>query len=1714
MASESFPDELTGVFPPGDPESLEGMRLLNRLLLRFSRPREVLRGIANLVRSGDPLVAPPETFLHRRYAQQFENWDYPVTVQSLVETEEGRLLSLPPGSRRFSKFRRIIPDIVNLQLQVRFPRLLAELANRPNLFFPGVFFPQELEIGNMEMISALHGTFYVVHAELKVGRPAGRGQPASVVLKPTDMALESIVTFTLQFINRRLDPATRRSLGPILAPTIVSIDDRYGIMDLIPGKNGVEFLPQGIQAGSIQELRRNEFPPDLDLSREEVLQIAREFSKQAVMAYYLRLYDRKPDQLMIHRIEDGPARAALQFAHIDFGRALKRNYALPWKRHYDPTRPPLVFDVHEIPYFEAAAAFIYLPHFIPADLKDRLSPFDGEMREVIIETFVRLAGEIKSEADEIHSLLKYLIGRRTQYRPVEVQDICVAPEDVEEVYTTLIALDDPEDIIESILNLAYHEREGTAALLADGDDESGVYRRALLSGDRVTRLTDRLDGAHPYRLRDYRTQGRVSYDVEQKKLRIHFGDQPERVIAHVERQYSARLARFIRQYPGDPRGVELEIVSDGSVTARKVSPDGRTGLRQKLRFPPDIMQEINESGSGFSPAAHVLAHAADYKMRPAADDYLLDEIDKHRRIIANDLEGREILQFMMATEPPGHPLNAAMAEMVRYLLANPDYLADKDPYESINQLVLSLARKHLQRRWPGGRAMIEEFLPKNFLEAIHPLGLPILGLYEHVDLSHFIHLILTVRLADELGRRAALAPAELKILRTAAFLHDLNVMDVHFREALMEPSGRLNRPILAQVMERHAEIAAEIFEKSLSERKISAPDGMTAEMLLHILKNHHRPSGRVEQILHLADNIAVFADRTRPDHWNRGFLRLEEIAPRWIDAQLERKLIDREVWSAAQGFFSDPKNYALLRELDRMSAFFPQVFGALQMAAALHLGLNPQHTNPMADLRERHGEDLVNRIFDNLMKSGLSVRDKIKVLNRTDAIAPMFRKETVSSFAFINAAIQPVQRMVELIVRFVTEGRTVILMGILPRVMKTYQRFRSRYAGDTAREGRRDWERVCVIAGVRRLQFITHSYPYEADFRMPFHKIIRTFRESRGVQEPCCLIPFERFMESYAPTADAETRVRQLEKASDVEELRGSDHIRAEAGRYLQWESAHPDRTFDDRAKERFRRILLSNFTNRDVLLFYDETVHGDVSFTKALREVIGALHENPNYLSDRSVYYSLQELVRSFGQIHFYGKGAADITADLGKFLKAEGLATCAGMARLLDALKPQFTFAKQNLSVSLQIAVALGRRWEKTARTKLSEDDWRAITAGILLSGTLLDDETLADYALSPEDISANRALRHLLFDARPPLWSLIRRRNDLPGALKDSDEARLRRLFDDSPVDPADAVPFLLIHTGLIFGSYCDFSKVENWKRGKIVISAEDLEFLWELLHGAFQAHGLKPPARFDESLRAFCRKPGPALLNAHAAKTHSYVRLFNALSLAAELRYGLKARGFDLFHHVRTIFGGKVADLVVEGIMTADFPLREKVKFARKLRLLAAAVQEERGLPARLMFIHTEQPLGAPPVRDIRRALRIGPAAGRAPALMVPSGDFDRTERMFSYLCARFDPQEFRDFRRQAKFLVGEDYPLLIKEKSLQKTDWFRDRIAAFRKSRNLSSRHLFVPVSELTDPGPSTAGGRDAGTWGAGGADPGGGIPAARGGDKGLFFFRTWMQLFD
>ncbi len=1684
------------------------MERLEAFLARFDDPSKILGSIRRLLALKDPLVAPAKTFLRERQSRQFETWDFPVTIQTVADINEGRLLSLPPGARRFQPYRRIIGEILDLHIHTRFPRLLAELANRPNLFFSGVFYPQELDVANMEMISAHHGTFYVVRADLKVGRRGRQTEQVTVVLKPTDMTVESILTFTIQFLNRRLPPDVREKIGPLLAPTIVAIDDVYGILELVPGKNGVEFLPRGIKTGNLQDLRTNEFPPDLDLSREEVLQIGREFAKQAVMAYYLRLYDRKPDQLMIHRT----ARGQLAFSHIDFGRALKRNYALPWKRHYDPSRPALTFRTHQIPYFEAAAGFIYLPHFIPAAFRHDLSPFDGPLRETIIETFVLMAREIKANAREIFGLFKYLIGCRTQYRLSEVADSCVESEDVDEVNRSILTLEDPRETIEAVLNLAYHEREGTAAIRVGGDNEDqGIYRRAMLSGDRVTSLRDEKEGGRGYRLIDYHRLGRVSYDDERKILRIEFGQQPERVIRHVEENFSRRLARYIRQFPGDPSHIEMEISSDGSVAVRKKSPEEAVGFRRQLNFPQDIMREINEAGSGFAPKPHVLAHADAYRKIPPADDYLEDEISKQRFIIAHDLESREILQFVRAVEPEDEdhpsPLREAMAEIIRYLLANPDFLGDKDPYESINQLVVSLGRKHLPRQWPDGRTMALEFLPGEFFEP--PVSTSIFSVYSDLDLSHFVHLILTCRFADELGRRAALARPDLRLLRLGALLHDLNVLDRPFREVLMEPSGRLSRPILTAVLDRHADISVRIYQTLIADGRLDLDGVVDHEALGRILRAHHADlkssAGgnlrRIQQILHLADNIAVFSDRTRPDHWNRGFLRLEDTAPRWIDAQLSRGLIDPVIWESAQGFFSDRANQPLLRRLDRLSAFYPQCYSALQMAASLHLGLNPQHPNPMADFRERHGADLVNRIFDNLMKSGLAVRDKIKVLNRLDSIGPMFRSDGPADFAFINAGAQPVQRVVELIIRFVTERRVVILMGTLPRVIKAYERFQTQFPALPISER----ERVRVIAGERRLQFVTHSYPYEAEFKMPFHQIIRSYRQEKNAMAAFCLIPFERFMSSYAPTDDPERRVRKLEKASDVEKLMTSDHVRAEADRYLKWESTKRHLTFDDRGKERFRRILLGGFTNREVLLFYDATIQGDPPFQRALREVIGALRENPNYLSDRSVYYSIQELVRSLGQIHFYADDApsASPSAALRTFLQDHHLTHCVPLTSLLDALKPQFNFVKHNISISLQLAVLLGRKWEAADGTRLDPAQWRRICAGTLLTGQLLSDESIADYALSPEDVSAHRSLRHLLSEWSGSMVALMERYREMCRGIEDDEWPEIRNLFDEAPLSKSNTICFLLIQTSLVFSSFCDFSKVENWKRGWVHIAPNDLESLWEFV-GAQLLRLCSAPAgnsldSFGKIMRAFCAGDGPETLNRHARATHSYIRLHNALSLAAELRYGLKARGFDLFHNVRILYGTEMADTLTDAIMSADFPLREKVKFARKLRILAAALGTEKLLPEQIYFIHTDHPLGVPPVEDLTQMLQDRSETGnRGAPLLIPAGDYDRTERVLLHFQDRLSGGQRRHLMERAKFLVGESYPLLIKEKSLLRTGFFESRISDFRRRQNLSTRNIFLPVGELLDFQK-----RD---------DPPDAELAGR--EKGLFFFRTWMKLFE
>lgn len=1603
-----------------------------RFLHSFDDPFQVAHEILELIDTQDEYVAPPDEFFRRPNEELFENWEYPVCARTFHDEDNGWLLCLPPGSNRFSEYRRIMPTVMERQLERNFPRLKAELANRPNLLFPGVFYPDEIEIQNMEMISRHHGRNYVVRADLEV---EGDERPHTVVLKPTPMGVEAVITSTFHELNRRMPAELEHTVGPIRVPSIVSMEDRYGILEYIPGQNGVEALPDGINTGTIHTLKTNEYPVDFDLSRKGLLELADEFAKQAVTAFYLRLYDRKPDQFVFNPLENGRYR----ITHIDFGRSIKKNFAIPWKRYYATQRAPLVFEDHEIPYFEAAASLIFLPHYIPNKLKEEFPPFEGKLRRRIKETFVSLAHFFQKNVEVIEEHFQYLVGEKTQFDPNEVHHLTIRQEDVEEVNKCLLSLDPPpEEIFESIMNLAIHEHRGSTPTISDrSEDDESIYRRLSRPGGDSRKLAPEHNGNIPYAMVPYREGGQVYYDRDRQTLHIHFGRNPERVIEHVRSVYAPRLAEFIEQFPDIKPGVSATVFPDGSSRIR--IPPGL--VREDVTFPSEAIQQFRQVVSGFAPTHHVQQYIDNFhewrKQNPEAH-FIQEETQKQTIAFANNLEGKEILQSYQLPGEESQSIHHALREVIRYMLSNPDYLADKDPVKSINQLVMSLGQKYelVSPLDPDGRDA--EGLPHSFAERVFSLynnSVPTEYFAEKTP-PHVIHVRIMLELSRFFAEKIGLSLQQKTLLLTATALHDLNVLKPEFGQLLSDPNGRLNRPIFEDYLLSHTDLTIEQF-KQWEEHIRPIPKNVESEALFDLLQNHHNNrDSKLHQLLHVVDNLAVFSDNTRPGHWNRGYLRLGDLAPHWLEALLNRGTISEKIYQATLNLFEDQDEmHEILDYIDRQSHDFPALYNALQMGSALHHGLDPQNPGLLDELRDRHGAEIVDGIWSRALRSYLPVGEKIRVIRRLDELARLFSESDVDNYAFTNASPRPIQLAVELIRHHLEENRTVILMGIFPRVTKAYRRFLDQH-GDRLKS---KIEKIVAIAGPRRLQFIRHSYPFEADFQHPFHQIIQTYRKKQGNEDNLCLIPFDRFHRSYAPTIKASQKIRQLEKVSELEELHTPERVETEAQRYRLWKKKQAPFAIDTLENERFRRILLNDFTNREVLYFYRSTIDDRPNVQIALKEVIGALRENPNYLSERSSRYTLHELVRSLSQIHFFGGEQPKAYNVLQTHLQHIGVKDPSPYFKLLDRYGDELNFFKNTLATGLQIMEEIAEPNQKLPMP--------AMTFALLGYGIIAEEEGLSDYLLSPEDISYNRAIRRRLVSHTVRIAERVMK-TEAYKSLPENQQKTVKSLL----LNARPALPYALSQSALYLAMYLDYSRVENWERGRRIVTHEDVHSILRPLERMLPRHVSEEVRdRVLQQIRETIQGPGIDRFNQHARPTYSYIYLFNALSLARDLRYGLFPGGHNPFQNVRLLYGVQRTDRLLQGMVYSDLSAPEAVKICRKIRYLASALKRHPYPPTDVHFLNLDR-TGSWQLPELEKDEQ---------PMLILSGDLLNCLQFWEEVREK-NPEVVDD----CYTLIGEEFPVLLKETSLAYTNFLEERIAEFRKQENRVGRHLMIPVQEL------------------------------------------------
>ncbi len=1619
------------------PDGPEQQPLLS-YLRGFRNPEAVAREVLTLMDLDDPYVAPPDQFYADPGDYRFETWEYYVNARSIHESDEGRLLCLPPGSNRFQTYRDVAPTIINDQIETNFPHLQTELANRPNLLFPGVFYPQEINLLNMEMISLHHGTNYVVRADLDL---EGREQPQTVVLKPAPMGVEAIVTSMLDELNRRMPAELRGDVGPIRVPSIVSVGDRYGILEYVSGDNGVELLPDGIQTGSIHRLKANEYPDELDLSRQGLLDLAGEFAKQAAVAYYLRQYDRKPDQMLFHARGNG----RYEVTHIDFGRAVKKNFALPWKRYYATDRAPLLFEDHQIPYFEAAACMIFLPHFIPRELAGDVPAYEGVLRDRMEDAFVRLATFFRNNHHVIEQHLQYLVGEKTQFDPKEVENQNIQPEDVEEVSRALRSLEpSPEDVFQTALNLCRRERDGTTpteSVEPDGD----LYRRLARPGGARRRLASTATEPHPYRLLDYKRGGSIEYDRNNQVLTLRSGTQPQTVLDRLEEYYSPQLAEFIRSFGTLPAGVVVKVLPDGRSEVRY--PEG--GVRKDIQFPEDALREVRQVAGGFAAPAHVREFIEQFHRRRRVEpdaDLMEQETERQTIVFDYELEGREILQCYQKTLDTDRS-REAFQEVIDQILSNDDYLADKDPYKSINNLVAGAAHKYGFLRPLGA-----EDEPDG-----HDLGDlygRVFQLYnEELPTEHFpdqpshhiLHARCMLKLGEYYGDRMDITGARRSLLRAAILLHDLNLLDAEFCQLLSEPNGRLDRRILETYLKQHNLLTVENLRQLQDDGRLPLPGSLDNETLRDLLEHHHRPdhltdqNDRLPQILHVVDTLAVFADQTRPAHWNRGYLRFRDLGPQWLHAQRDRDLIDEPVHRIGQELFEDGAE-DMIREIDQEAGLFSVFHNGVELAGSLNQGLDPQNPGLLEELRRRHGATTVDRIWNRVLRSFLPVEDKLRLIRRMDDLAPLFERHELEEYAFINCSPRPVQRAVRLIREHLEEDRLVILVGLFPQVTRTYRRF----LDDHGRQSGDRLNRIVVIAGLRRLQFLRHSYPFEAEFTRPFHRIIRQYRQEEGIEHDLCMIPFFEFEKHYAPGEEAPVRIRELEKASELEEFTVPESVREEGVRYRHWKRNQPPFAIDELERERFRRILLSRFTNRDVLHFYNQTIDDRPTVQQALKEGLGALRENPNYLSERRSRYQLHELVRSLSQIHFFGSEEPRAVERIRSLLNREADGDL--LPQTLDLLRSygaDLNFFQNTLGLAAEILTRL---------TEPLDVDLPALIFTTVASGIFSQDEDIKDYLLSPEDISYNRSVRRRVISHSVPIVEMVQETEAFQ-SLSPERQKRVTGLLEGA--EPP--VEYGLVQTALYLAFYIDRSRVENWERGRHIIRRRDILSLLPPLEEMLPRHISEQASRaVIERTEDLVRTEGTGLFNRLSRPSYAYIYLYNALSLASDLRYGLFQGGQNSLQNIRLLFGVERTNLLLEGIYDSDVSVREAVKICRKLRPLAAALRHHPENPDSLTFLNVERPGTWHLALD-----RETPASHY---LLV--GDFVNSVKFWRNLKEN-QPEE----TDRCYVLVGPDYPLLIKETSLAYTDYLRQQVGTFRSDQQPVGRYMLMPARALLEEAP-------------------------------------------
>jgi hypothetical protein len=1064
-------------------------------------------------------------------------------------------------------------------------------------------------------------------------------------------------------------------------------------------------------------------------------------------------------------------------------------------------------------------------------------------------------------------------------------------------------------------------------------------------------------------------------------------------------------------------------------------------VRRDITFPREALDEVRRMARGFTAPEHLEDHLDDFREwtnRNPQAGFQERETQRQKIIFQTNMDGKEILQWYERTTIENSTVDRSIEEVVQHLLSNPDYLSDKDPYKSINNMVVNLGHKHefispLQESDLEG---VPDSLGREFIEIYnHEISS---GYFQDTASQHLSHIKILIRLSELVIETADLDHDESRLLTVGALLHDLCLLQDDFASLLMNPNGRLSRPVFQRVLDSHPWLTVNEFEDRLDTGRLSLPYAMDTQRLKHLLRDHHRywlnnhdllyeADRDLHELLHVIDNLAVFADYTRPDYWSKGFLPLSELGPRWVDSQYDNDLIGDRTRNVFQQLFDDRTN--AINQVGQESRQFLVLHNALQLASLLNEGINPQNPHMIRELEKRHGQELIDRLWSKILETNLPVDEKVKIIRRLDDLAPLFKSGIGESYEFINASPKPVQKTVDQIENALEHDRQVILIGLFPRVTRAFERFME--TGEYQDSGQ--LEDVLAVAGERRLQFIRHSYPYEAEFEQPFHQIIRQYRQQVEPDTSLCFIPFVNFYRGFSPVRDPASRIRKLEKASSVEDHTPPERVRYEADRF-QTRSAD-EAHLDTLENERFKQIFLNDFSNREILYFYQHTLDPEHGLQDALRETIGALWENPNYLSERNSRYSLHELVRSLSQIHFFDGDQSSAKNVIEDYLARSDISDHSAYEDILEELGSELNFFKNTLSQSIYHLEVL-----KNGSTPCPAEIYCLLSAGLICN-----DSAWRDFLLSPEDISYNSILRKRLLLNTPDIRTEALDADRLQ-ALPESVRSTVKQLLSEPY-----GRDYGRIQTALYLGMAVDFSRVENWERGHRRIHERDLEhFLYPLEESLSQ---YLDPQQVDDCLSSAIDQSDELLksLNRHARSTYSYVYLFNALTFASELRYGFFPGGVNSLDNVRELYGTERVNSLINGIIHSDLSALESIKVSRKIRYLSSAISRSS------LDLETAYVLNL----DRSGTWSVPGDVASDDSIFLLSGELSTAGPFWSRI-----KQRIPRLAERAYCIVGEEYPLLIKETSLSRTDELKRVVTDYRENSSKQGQYLLMPAHRI------------------------------------------------